>query len=431
MNKASTLLIYTPKLNARIEYIMRHCIEKMLGCSLEFTNSIETFIASTKIKISYSYKPLGNEFFIEKYGLLDEVGFNDIDISVSKWEDVPCFFRVSSESSIPFDIFSASFYLLSRYEEYQPYVKDMSGGFPAEESLAYKNDFLLMPLVDIWMHKFSYLLGTEFKKFTSCRTSFETNFIVTVHQAYAYKYKNFFRHWVGFVRDVMLLRFTKAISRCQVVFNFKKDPFDTYDYLLSWFNKQNYAHSWFFQLGDFTRSNRNISPHSTDYQKLIKHLADESAVGLLVSKQAIRNTSAIKTEIKRLEKITHQNLKSIFLADPSLGFPDIYLNAQRLGLEKDYSLGYIKSIGFRASTCKPFYFYDLNLEQTTPLQIQPYAIHFEAMKNIQDQLVIQEFLVVKNYTKKHGGRLNIILENSIFTEDFKQNFDVFSEALKY
>jgi len=40
-------------------------------------------------------------------------------------KDFSAFFK--SEGDYPFDIFSAVFYLLSRYEEYLPYKKDMYG----------------------------------------------------------------------------------------------------------------------------------------------------------------------------------------------------------------------------------------------------------------------------------------------------------------
>ena len=43
---------------------------------------------------------------------------------------------------IPFDVFSATFFLVSRYEEYLPHVKDDYGRFLATESLAFKEDFL-------------------------------------------------------------------------------------------------------------------------------------------------------------------------------------------------------------------------------------------------------------------------------------------------
>ena len=35
-------------------------------------------------------------------------------------------------------------------------------------------------------------------------------------------------------------------------------------------------------------------------------------------------------------------------------------------------MGYIDTLGFRAGTCTPFQFYDLDFEVQTPLQINPY-----------------------------------------------------------
>lgn len=430
MSKPANILIFTPKLSPRIEYIFRHCLEKLMDNSIDFTHSIETFISSSLFKMSYADKPLGNEFFIQKYGLLDEVGFNDIEIHVSKWDKVPCFFRVSSESSIPFDIFSAAFYLLSRYEEYQPYVKDKNGAFPVEESLAFKNNFLRMPLVDIWMDKFEVLLMQKFPKINITKESFTTNFVILVKQAYAYKHKSFFRQWVGMVRDLFFFRWLNVLERCQVTLNYKKDPFDTYDQILSRLYKTDFEHRWFFQLGDYSRTNRNISAHSTAYHELIKHISDIAETGLILSKKAIDSPTIIDLEIRRMEKITHKNLSATFLEDPSLGFPDVYLNAQSLGVTHDYSLGYVHQIGWRASTCSSFYFYDLNLEQTTPLQIHSYAIHIEAIRKMPAEIARKEVSLVKNYIKNHKGSLNIIIENTTFTKDLEQYFETLVDMLE-
>ena len=37
-------------------------------------------------------------------------------------------------------------------------------------------------------------------------------------------------------------------------------------------------------------------------------------------------------------------------------------------------MGYPDTIGFRASTCTPFLFYDLDFEVQTPLMIHPYQL---------------------------------------------------------
>lgn len=429
MNSATSILIYTPKLTARIEYTLRHCLEEMLGYTVQFTTIVEEFIASTHAKFSYARKPLGSEFFIEKYGLLDEVGFNDIEISVGKWQDLPCFFKVSAERSLPFDIFSASFYLLSRYEEYQPYVKDDLGAFPVAESLAFKHDFLQMPLVDLWVEKFNFHLQQKFNQLSTPHKQYKQCFIIAINKAYKFANKNLFRQLVGLIRDVLLFKVNQVIERSKVAFSLKQDPYDTHEELLGWLHKNKHQNVWFFQLGDFSRSNRNISHHSTQYHQLIKHISDFSPTGLLLSYEAVSDEASLKKEIKRWEKISHQDLASMYITDPSLGFPEFYLKAQSLGLHKDYSLGYLQTIGFRASTCFPFYFYDLNLEQTTPLQMQPYAIHFDSIKKHENKHRYDEVITVKSFTKKVSGSLNIILENTIFTTENKVFFNELNTAL--
>ena len=73
---------------------------------------------------------------------------------------IQAFFK--SEGDYPFDIFSAVFYLLSRYEEYLPHKKDMYGRYAHENSLAFKEGFLNLPLINIWLEDFKNVLKKKF-----------------------------------------------------------------------------------------------------------------------------------------------------------------------------------------------------------------------------------------------------------------------------
>ena len=64
------------------------------------------------------------------------------EITVNEWKGFLCFFRHTSDSDLPFDIFAASFFLVSRYEEYLEYQPDEYGRYQASSSLAFKNGFL-------------------------------------------------------------------------------------------------------------------------------------------------------------------------------------------------------------------------------------------------------------------------------------------------
>ena len=116
-----------------------------------FTTSVEEFVAHNGPKLTYSKVPLGKEFFIKSHDLLFEQGINDVEIKMEHWGSIPCFFGMGQNTSIPFDIFAASFYLQSRYEEYLPYVQDAHERFSATDSLAHKHKFLDKPLIDIWV----------------------------------------------------------------------------------------------------------------------------------------------------------------------------------------------------------------------------------------------------------------------------------------
>lgn len=132
---------------------MRHIFTQILGIEVTLTTKVEDFIKHSGPKITYTKQPLQNEFFIKSNDLLFEQGINDLQIKIKDWDGVPCFFETGERSSIPFDIFSASFYLLSRYEEYLPHVKDELGRFPPKTSIALQEGFLQRPVVDLWAQK--------------------------------------------------------------------------------------------------------------------------------------------------------------------------------------------------------------------------------------------------------------------------------------
>jgi hypothetical protein len=147
------LLVYTHTITPRLTYIFKHIITRLLGIPVSFTTKIEDFIGHEGLKFSYTKQPLGSELFLKCNNLLFNQGIDYLDINIVKWNDDPCFFQTSINSEVPCDIFAASFYLISRYEEYLPHVKDEFERFPAEESLAFQNKFLDKPIIDIWASK--------------------------------------------------------------------------------------------------------------------------------------------------------------------------------------------------------------------------------------------------------------------------------------
>ena len=108
------LLIYSYKITPRLKFVFKQICTRILNIPVSFTSKIEEFIAHENLKLSYGSQPLGSEFFVKSNGLLFEQGLSDLNLNVQSWDDTKCFFSSGEKSMIPFDIFSASFYLLSR-----------------------------------------------------------------------------------------------------------------------------------------------------------------------------------------------------------------------------------------------------------------------------------------------------------------------------
>ena len=368
------ILVYTHKITPRVRYIFKHIFTRTLLISVDFTTKVEEFVAHNGPKMTYTRAPLGNELFVKSNDLLFEQGVNDMDIVIQKWDDIPCFFKTGPKSFIPYDIFAASFYLISRYEEYLPHVKDVHGRYTAEQSLAFKYRFLEKPVVDIWAYKMLETIKEKYPDYNYQHREYNYISTVDIDNAFAYKHKSFVRTVGGFLNDLVHFRLINVWNRFAVTFNIKRDPFDTFQKILSIRKEKKIRTIFFFLIGDYTTFDTNVSASKTKYRLLIKEMVDYARVGLHPSYFTMNNMPLLKKEKERLEGIINMPIKRSRQHYLRFSLPETYQNLIDLEVEEDYSMGYASNVGFRASTCTPFYFYDLDFEIQTPLKIFPFAL---------------------------------------------------------
>ncbi len=409
------LLIYITKQTPRITYIFKQICWNILGIQVKFTSKIEEFIAHPDLKLSYGRQRLGNELFVQQVDLLVEQGFSDVDIHIGQWEETPCFFRTSDKSDLPFDIFAASFYLLSRYEEYQPYVKDKFGRFPAEESLAFQKGFLHLPVVDIWALKFKQILQARFPEQELPQKTFDSRTIIAVSQAYLYRKKGLVRAVGSSFRNFFSLRFDAILERIKVLAFGAKDPYDVYDELVDFSKKNKIPLHFMFQLSDYSAVNKSINYHKIKYHSLIKSMADYAVVGLLLGDEALLDMDVLQTEKKRFESIVNSPLDFILNDRFNLNIPEAYNNFDKLEIKRDFSMGYVDSIGFRAGTSIPFLFYDLSLERISPLILEPYVFNSKTLQKIGLEKATEVLSNIKTEVAKVSGNPGLVFEISHFS----------------
>ena len=426
------LLIYSLKTTQRITYIFKHICFRILGIEVNFTNVIEDFIAYSGPKLSYGKKELGNELFIQSTELLMQDGFESIDITVKDWGDTKCFFAVGKNSVLPFDIFAASFYLLSRYEEYLPQVKDEKGRFLASESIAFKAGFLQDPVVDIWAYKFKDLLLQTFPdiKYSARKPCFHT--IINASQPLLYKNKGLLRTLIGFFNDLISFNLKSIFDRSSVLFGFRKDPFNTFNWIINSVKKSKSSLTVFFLLGASKIFEESLNSQKESFKLLIKNVSDYQEIGLIFSDEALNSLTVLNEEKEKIEAITNRTLRRSMNNEYLVSLPHNYRNLIELEIATDFTMVYENVIGFRASTCSPFLFYDLDYEIVTPLKIHPISLTTKGLNKTPTSKKTETIQKMMESVKKVNGTFSMIFDNYNFMNSKKNSVlkIIFSEINK-
>ncbi|MAU16505.1 MAG: hypothetical protein CMH46_13315 [Muricauda sp.] len=416
------LLIFTHKVTNRLSYTAKQIFEKILGVEIGFTTKVEDFIKHSGPKMTYSKQPLQNEFFIRSNDLLFEQGINDLEIKVSDWDGVPCFFSSGDKSAVPFDVFSASFFLLSRYEEYLPHVKDSVGRFPVKESIAYQNNFLELPVVDLWAYKLLEALKERFPDLENTEKSYRFTPIINVTTSHAYAMRGFARTIGGFLLDLTNFKFRNIWERLSVLMRLKKDPYDNFSELVDIHKKFPIQTMFFFQFAKHSAHDKNVSPNNNKFRYLIKSVADYSIVSLSTSFISSLDINVLREEKKQLGNLINRPINYARLRYNKVNVPATYRNLVETEFTDDFSMGYTHEIGFRAGTCTPFYFYDINTEVRQPLKIHPFAMHdYALLKYKTKEEVFDKMDKVYRLVKQVKGDFILVFSNELLGS--KQQLD--------
>ena len=374
------LLIYTTASSARLNYIFDLFFKELFGIAFTVTHDTALFKSSAYPKLNYSTEPFADELFFYASGLLEEKGIRKQEISVFDWNDTKGFFATHPKYIFPFDPFAAAFYLVSRYEEYLPFQRDRYDRFDAKESLAYEKGFLQKPLVNIWAKKIQQLISEKYPQLKFIKCSYQYISTIDIDNAYAYKEKGLMRTGGALLRSLSRVSFKEISDRASVLLGYRKDPYDTYDILHV--IQQHYALNciYFFLLGDYGENDKNVPASRKKFQSLIKSIADYSDVGIHPSFGSNAVPSKLRREISTLKKVLKRDVTKARQHFLMLQFPATYRRLIDHDITDDYTMGYSGDVGFRASICTPFYFYDLEHETATKLKIHPFAVMDATLK---------------------------------------------------
>lgn len=434
--KQDLILVYSHKLTERVRYSFELLLSNLLGISLEFTNDREHFEASQHPKLNYSEDAFGDEMFFRAQGLLHQRGIRDQQINIEPFEDTIGFFFLPGPSALPFDVFAAAFYLVSRYEEYLPFVPDDHNRFPASESIAFQQGFLKDPVVNIWAMKLKKVLSTAFPAIVWPIRQYQFTPTYDIDIAWAYLHKGLIRTVGGYGKSLLHARFRDIYSRTKTMLGIGLDPYFTFDYMRGLQDKYDLEPIYFFILGNFGRYDKN-TPHTfTKFRALIKGVDDHARVGIHPSYGSNEKPEQVAIEKKRIESILHRSITKSRQHYLMMRFPDTYQNLVSVDISEDYTMGYSTTMGFRAGICSPFPFYNLSLEYKTPLTLYPFAVMDASLKyymKMSPDEAADATKAIIDSVKNVNGHLITLWHNNSFSEyaEWKGWRKAYEEIIQY
>ena len=417
------LLVYTHKITPRIRYIFKHVFENMLMINFNLTCKVEIFVAHSGPKLSYSKKSLGDELFIKSHLLLFEQGVTPQKLKLDFWDDLPIFFKTNADSDFPFDIFAASFFLLSRYEECMPYLKTDKGHFDPSQSVSSEFDFLELPIVDLWVSKFQKKLSSTFNEIDKKNSGKPSKKIfLEVPLAFRYSNRSFLENLEDFFSSIWKLNFKQLIIQISVLIRLKNDPYDTFDLWKEWFKKSSIKPQVFFLFSHSSSYQVTTSIFNLRFRKIIKKTGDFFSLGLLASVKAqIDSKKQMIREKNDFQKLTNRTIFDVRLNNGIVDLRKDYEMLSENEFRNDYSMGYLDQAGFRAGTATPFYFYDVSREFQISLKLIPIFATENSLKKSNNSFPFEKLRTVYENLPLKSSILSLVLTNAFLDPNLKND----------
>jgi hypothetical protein len=323
------------------------------------------------------------------------------------------------------DIFASSFFMLTRWEEYVHKGRDEHNRFPVENSLAFKNLFLDIPVVNEYICLLKNILLEI--KFNGSFLKRKYEKIITHDIDHIYMWdtkKKFFLHILrDLIRKKSLKDFVNSVNYyAKVKKNIVNDPYDTFDYLMS-LSEKNKIKSYFFFMGEGLSKeyDNQYKSDSVSVRNTVKNIKKRGHfIGLHPSYYAYNIPEQFKKEKIEIEKNLEVNIT--FGREHYLRFdiPKTWQIWEDNGMEWGSSMNYSGQDGFRCGICYPFSVFNILTQKKLFLKERPLIVmdvNQMLQKDMSPEKMKKNIEKLNNTVKKYQGEFVFLWHNSSFNTD--------------
>ena len=393
------LYIYVSEVTKRLEYTLDFIFNGVLRVEYELTTERESCLYSHQPFINYSESAFGSGLWIPSMGLLNEKGIRSFSPKIGQWDSLPSLFP-SADGDIPFDLFSGVFYLISRYEEYDSTALDKHKRYEFSDSIAFRNNFLQQPLVDEWLMKLKDLFLAKYPHLKVSTPKYKSVSTIDIDHVYRYLGKSKWLMFTKLMKLLVKLDFQEAKRMIRVLTYLENDPYLQFANLDRLHRGLACKYIIFIHCGSIGKYDRKTIYPLITFNNYLRQQNHLHIIGLHPSYRASFDKLRVETEKKRLEKYLHYPITYSRHHYLRVRVPESYRMLEQLSIQDEYSMGYAGMYGFRASTCHPFRFFDINRNEVAKLKIHPTlfmdgSLRFYQSKSPDEALQVGQSLVDK------------------------------------
>ena len=294
-----------------------------------------------------------------------------------------------------YDLLGLIFFQISRYEEYLGLGTDEHNRFPASKSTLHQTGWLQHPIVDIIVQVLRKKIESTFNINALDR---ELTLLSTCDVDFPWYRKNVRFPWSMFKEN-----------------SAGKDPFDTYDEIIS-IHEENKIDLRFFFLVAGEQPYEKISRYKKgSLKKLINQISTTSRTGIHPPYKSATDQKRMKHAIQTYEVLTGTKPTHSRQHYLRVTLPVTYRLLMANGIEEDYSMGYADAIGFRAGTAFTYDWYDLEKEERTELKIHPLMamdVTLRYYMKLDAEAASAQLNTLKENAKETGGQFGLLWHNN-------------------
>lgn len=423
----------SPRFRYICEVIFKHILRTEYQIIEESSKDLINAGNNKNMHINYSQGNNKPGIRIPDKGLLFSDKITEIEPDVKKEKFLKIFNFENEELDIDFDLFSATFYLITEYEKYFKQVYDKHNRYMESAYYVHTEGLYKFPLVNTYAEYLWQILVNRYSGLKREKSSFSYEITIDVDFPWAYLNKGFYTY-AGIVKDLVMLN-ANALSQRISAIKSNKDPYYSFDYIFRMCPPEN---TIFFFLGEGnSRFDNKYSFGNQSYSELIVDISDRGyKCGLHPSYSSCYDEDILVREKDRLENVL--SIRIIHSRQHFLRYklPVTFRNLVKVGIKHDFTSSLINDIGFKNCAATSFPWFDLEENRMTDLIIHPTMVMDVSLKNylkLDKEEALQRTFGMIDKTAEVSGKFVLLWHNNSLSEiqGWEGWTKVFEEIINY